>query len=357
VTTVRQKAVFLDRDGTLIEDAAYAARPEQIRILGGTARGLERLAAAGYRLVVVTNQSGIARGRMTEDDLARFHEALDVQLGLLGVHVDAYYACPHHPDPSQVARPELAVDCECRKPKPGMILQAAEDLTLDLTASWTVGDAWRDVAAGQAAGVRTIKVPSSPGPETARPPEGRPPDAEVANLDEAADVILGTTAKADAPSPPPAPSPKPSPDAPLPPTDHLLGPGTEVAEVSPEEKPTADAAPIRAAAKSTAPAVPVAGAEKSPTPSPKPAAAKADEGLLREVLTELRRLARSRHAPSLSFVRLLAYVLQAAALFSAVVMPLVIDWKMPGQDKMMYLQIAILLQLMVVTLLLLERKP
>lgn len=94
-------------------------------------------------------------------------------------------------------------------------------------------------------------------------------------------------------------------------------------------------------------------AQESPQPAPRPG----DEAaLLREVLTELRRLARARQVPSLSFLRLLAYILQAAALFSAIAMPFVVDWKMPGQDKMMYLQIAILLQLMVVTLLVVERK-
>lgn len=169
----RHPAVFLDRDGTLIEDPGYPSRPEQIRILGGTARGLDRLAGAGFKLVVITNQSAVARGILTENELTRFHEALDAQLNLLGVHVDAYYACPHHPDPAKAQRRDLAVDCECRKPKPGMILRAAEDLGLDLASSWVVGDSWRDVGAGQAAGVRTIKLPPPLGRE--RTPKSIPP--------------------------------------------------------------------------------------------------------------------------------------------------------------------------------------
>ena len=107
-----EAAVFLDRDGTLIEEVGYASRPEQIRILGGAARALADLADAGYRLIVVTNQSGLARGLMTEEGLERFHEALDAQLDMLGVHLDAYYVCPHHPDLQDSPRPDLVVECQ-----------------------------------------------------------------------------------------------------------------------------------------------------------------------------------------------------------------------------------------------------
>jgi D-glycero-D-manno-heptose 1,7-bisphosphate phosphatase len=422
--------VFLDRDGTLIEDTGYPLRPEQIRILGGTVRGLDRLAGAGYKLVVITNQSAVARGLLTEAELTRFHEALDAQLNMLGVHVDAYYACPHHPDPAKAVRQDLAVDCECRKPRPGMILRAAEDLGLDLGASWVVGDSWRDVGAGRAAGVRTIKLPAPPGLERARPPEVDPPDAEAANLDAAADVILGVAAPPErrpaAPLPaweppaappahedvPPVPHPEaeeelpaeepPATEAPTeewaeegwpeeerireeppeeepaeqpPPEEEVLGDLEEevlehleeemLEERAPQEPPE-ETAPVpillpppeepaeaadRGEPQEAAPAAAPPGPQ-APPPPPR----SADDGLLREVLTELRRSARARQAPSLSLLRLLAYVLQAAALFSAIGMPLVIDWTMPGQDKMLYLQIAILLQLMVVTLLVVERK-
>ena len=186
-----QPAVFLDRDGTLIEEIGYPTRPQQIRILGGVARGLARLAEAGCKRIVVTNQSGIARGLMTEDDLDRFHEALDEQLDLLGAAVDAYYACPHHPDRSGSARPDLAIECDCRKPKPGLILQAAGDLDIDLGASWTIGDTWRDVQAGQAAGLRTIKLPAPPGHDAPRPADVPPPTAEAEDFEEAVALILG----------------------------------------------------------------------------------------------------------------------------------------------------------------------
>ena len=206
---MKTRAVFLDRDGTLIEEVGYAVRPEQIRIQRGVARALARLAEAGYKLVVVTNQSGIARGLMTEADLNVFHQRLDEQLELLGARVDVYYTCPHLPDPSQAARPELAIECDCRKPKPGLLLQAAQDLGLDLRASWTVGDTWRDIQAGQAAGTRTIKVPADAEHDAPRPADTPPPTAEVDDLEEAADVILEAE---DLLPPPPPPEEKPAPD-------------------------------------------------------------------------------------------------------------------------------------------------
>jgi D-glycero-D-manno-heptose 1,7-bisphosphate phosphatase len=187
---VANSAIFLDRDGTLIEDVGYPSRPEHIRILAGVARALVRLAGAGYKLVVVTNQSGIARGILTEDDLNRFHQALDEQLELLGARLDAYYSCPHHPDPAAAVRADLAVECDCRKPRPGLILQAAQDIQIDLAASWTVGDKWRDIACGQAAGTRTIKLPSAATGDDPRPLHVEPPTAEVADLDGAAMFIL-----------------------------------------------------------------------------------------------------------------------------------------------------------------------
>jgi len=422
---VTQPAVFLDRDGTLIEDVGYPTRPEQIRILGGVAPALARLAQAGYRLIVVTNQSGIARGLLTEEELNRFHQALDEQLELLGARLDAYYSCPHHPDPSQANRPDLAVVCDCRKPRPGLILQAAEDLGLDLGASWTVGDSWRDVAAGQAAGTRTIKLPPPPGASDPRPADVPPPTAEAADLDAAALYILehqqappapaaqtgppqveeppaitphlpeagtGAPAPATKESPPPAPaaarhlpeavtSPRreagdevpigaQSPGTPLltqgashgaPSLAQEAGPGapslpqeagTGAPAPATEESPPAP--PARPASDSRPPLLARAltlGAEPGPRPArgrdaaaPEPTAA-----LLREMLAELRRLERARHPPSLSLLRLLAYIVQAGAV-ACVVFALV------GPDRTTFLLVAILLLLAGLTLLVLERR-
>lgn len=149
------RALFLDRDGTLVHPRHYPTLPEELRLYAGIGQELRRLQRAGFRLVVVTNQSGIARGYLTRDDLQVMHDHLARELWRFGVTLDAVYYCPHHP---AGVVPELAIRCGCRKPAPGMLLQAANDLDLDLSASWMVGDILDDVEAGNHAGSRTVLV-------------------------------------------------------------------------------------------------------------------------------------------------------------------------------------------------------
>jgi D-glycero-D-manno-heptose 1,7-bisphosphate phosphatase len=135
-------AVFLDRDGTLNIDRSYLTRPEQFELLPGVGAAIRRLREAGFACVVVTNQSAVGRGMMTEADLVRVHHELARLLHAEGASVDAIYHCPFHVD-----HPE-------RKPAPGMLLRAAAELDIDLASSWMVGDSLRDVEAGQRAGCR-----------------------------------------------------------------------------------------------------------------------------------------------------------------------------------------------------------
>ncbi|GAC1390541.1 MAG: HAD family hydrolase [Ktedonobacteraceae bacterium] len=150
-----QRALFLDRDGTLVHASHYPSRPEQLRLYDGIGPALQALQQCGFRLIIITNQAGIARGYFTEADLQRMHEHLTNQLGTLGVYVDGVYHCPHHPEG---VIQELAIACACRKPQPGMVLRAAHDLNLDLEHSWFVGDILDDVEAGNRAGCHTILV-------------------------------------------------------------------------------------------------------------------------------------------------------------------------------------------------------
>ncbi len=152
---MKQRAVFLDRDGTLVHPRHYPSRPEDLLLYHNIGPGLRDLQRAGYRLVVITNQSGIARGYFTVADLQWMHEHLCRELQQLGVQLDAIYHCPHHPEG---IIPELAIRCGCRKPQPGMLLQAAADLELDLQHCWFVGDILDDVEAGNRAGCHTILV-------------------------------------------------------------------------------------------------------------------------------------------------------------------------------------------------------
>lgn len=150
------RAVFLDRDGVLIEDVDWLTRPDQIRILPGVPQALRRLAQAGFRLIVVTNQPIVARGLATEAELETLHAAIGAQLAGGGAPLlDRFYYCPHHPRATLAA---YRVVCDCRKPRPGLFLRAADDFGLDLGASFMVGDRITDIAAGAAAGCRTILV-------------------------------------------------------------------------------------------------------------------------------------------------------------------------------------------------------
>jgi D-glycero-D-manno-heptose 1,7-bisphosphate phosphatase len=142
--------VFLDRDGVINVDRGYVHKVEQFRFIPGSDLALARLQAAGWRLVVVTNQSGLARGLYSIDDYERFTAHLRAQLAALGVQLDAVLHCPHLPD---AAVHSYRLACDCRKPGPGMLLQAARELSLDLATSVIVGDRLSDVQAGRAAGV------------------------------------------------------------------------------------------------------------------------------------------------------------------------------------------------------------
>ncbi len=181
------KAVFMDRDRTLIEDPGYLNDPSAVKLLPGVELAIKSLKQAGYLIVIATNQSGIARGLITEESLETIHAELRRQLGEKGAHVDGIYYCPYLPEGTVDA---YAADSELRKPKPGMLLKAASELEIDLAQSWMVGDSAHDVEAGQRAGCRTIRI-RTPGPDQSRADdEDVQADYVVRNLVEAAKLIL-----------------------------------------------------------------------------------------------------------------------------------------------------------------------
>ncbi len=155
----KQRAIFLDRDGTINRYVGFLRDVGQFELLPGAAEAIRRINASGYLAIVVTNQPVIARGEVTREQLREIHDKMETLLGREGAYVDAIYYCPHHPHrgyPGEVA--ELKIDCGCRKPKPGLLLQAAEDYNIDLTKSWMIGDSENDVQAGRAAGCRTMRI-------------------------------------------------------------------------------------------------------------------------------------------------------------------------------------------------------
>jgi D,D-heptose 1,7-bisphosphate phosphatase len=147
------RAVFLDKDDTLIEDVPYNVDPEKIRLTPRAAEGLQLLHRLGYRLLIVSNQSGVARGYFAESALAAVEERLRDLFDQLRVPLDGFYYCPHHPEG---AVPGYAVACSCRKPQPGLILRAAREHDIDLKQSWLIGDKLDDVEAGRRAGCSTV---------------------------------------------------------------------------------------------------------------------------------------------------------------------------------------------------------
>lgn len=151
----RQKAVFLDRDGTLNKYVGFLTRPEQLELIPGAAEAVRRINRSGYLAIVVTNQPVIARGDCTWEELQEIHNRMETLLGKEGAFLDGIYVCPHHPDRGfEGERPEYKCLCDCRKPKAGLLLQAARDFNIDMASSIMVGDSEADVQAGRNAGCR-----------------------------------------------------------------------------------------------------------------------------------------------------------------------------------------------------------
>lgn len=152
-----QKAVFLDRDGTINRYVGFLRKIDQFELLPTAAEAIKLINASGYLAIIVTNQPVIARGEVTPSELDNIHAKLETELGNDGAYVDGIYICPHHPDKGFAGEiPSLKFDCDCRKPKPGLLLTAAADFNISLEESWMIGDSWRDVQCGQSAGCKTI---------------------------------------------------------------------------------------------------------------------------------------------------------------------------------------------------------
>jgi len=283
------RAVFLDRDNTLIEDPGYINRPEQVKLLDGVAEALVELKSLGYKLVVVSNQSAVARGVVTEQVLREIHERLQQLLAEKAAQLDKIYYCPYHPD-GVVAK--YRKDSDWRKPQPGMLLAAAEEMDIDLAQSWMIGNRESDIEAGLGAGCKTILVDPSSQHKPARPDSlstGAKPDHRSVNLREAVNIIkkyhrsaTTTNSQLQSAGPPQAPAPP---------------------EVS--EQPSvveSEQAPISAAEPEV-----VAAEEERP--------AESTEQLLGSILEQLKKMQRTEMFGEFSVMRLLAGIVQIIVLF------------------------------------------
>jgi len=328
------KAVFLDRDNTVMEDPGYISDPKVVKLLPGVELALKSLSQCGYKLVVVTNQSGIARGLLTEQTLDKIHAELRRQLSQRGAHLDAIYYCPFHPEGTIE---EYAKESDLRKPQPGMLQLAAKELDFDLSQSWMVGDSARDIEAGQRAGCKTIRVRSradhhaTPGLEN---DEDVQADYTVRNLVDAARVILRAPRQAPAPAAGRATTPSAQ-----------VGQGA-VPSAKPPMPPLAGRQPLAAdvAAEDVAADVP------GDTVSAQPAAEELDQHQIRaEILRYVRQIARQEQTEEFSFIKLAAGIAQVFALMGLgmVVVKMLGD---NNQEASLWGQVTIILQLMSLTL-------
>jgi D-glycero-D-manno-heptose 1,7-bisphosphate phosphatase len=180
------KAVFVDRDGTVNEEVGYLHNIADLRLIPGAGDAIKRLNESGIKVVLVTNQSGIARGYFTESQLHKIHTRLEQMLHDKGARLDAIYYCPHHPS---AGKSHYTKECDCRKPGTGLIDKAAHDLDIDVNQSFVVGDKWSDVELGRRAGAHSILVKTGYG-KGVRPPHVVEPDFIAHTLSEAADWII-----------------------------------------------------------------------------------------------------------------------------------------------------------------------
>jgi len=195
---MKQRAVFIDRDGTISEEVGYINHPSRFHVFPYSAPAIKLLNESGWLAIVVTNQAGVARGYFSEEMIKSVHEQLKQDLENNGARLDAIYYCAHHPSAGE---PPYRLDCDCRKPKPGLIRQAAEELGIDLEKSWMVGDRYSDVELARNAGVHSAFVMSGYGPgewEHQRGSWKYQPDLISENLLEAVAAIISEQAETKA---------------------------------------------------------------------------------------------------------------------------------------------------------------
>jgi len=336
------KAIFLDCDGTLIEDPGYIDNPDQVKLLDGVAKALIELRAMGYKLIVVTNQSAVARGIVSEQVLGEIHNRLRQLLTERGAYLDEIYYCPYHPDG---VIPKYRKESDRRKPNPGMLLAAADEMDIDLSQSWSIGDSSRDIEAGLRAGCKTILVTRfSRYKSTSGGPAEPNPDYKSVNMKEAVNIIKKYHRSSNEvrvrPQPAREPETKPVPE---PETKPVPEPKTKPAPKSktkPAPKSKTKPAPkskTRPAPESKAKTVPEPETKTVPEPETKPASKTTEqqkqkqadlveqedsaagtagtEQLLNNILVQLKGMQRANMFGEFSIMRLMAGVVQIIVLF------------------------------------------
>ncbi len=274
------KAIFLDRDDTLIEDPGYINHPDQVKLLDGVAEALIELKRLGYKLIVVSNQSAVAHGIVTEKVIGEIHNRLKQLLAEKGAFLDQIYYCPYHPDG---AIPKYRKESDWRKPNPGMLLAAADEMDIDLSQSWSIGNSTRDVEAGLRAGCKTILINRSSDykqPDPCLLLAGTNPHYKSVNIKEAVNIIK----------------------------KHHRSSGKPADQT--QSAPTGQTQPPLQAVKETHSSELT---EPEPAPPEQNVADKRTEQLLSSILEQLKSMQRANMFGEFSIMRLMAWVVQIIA--------------------------------------------
>jgi len=187
-----RRAVFLDRDGVLNEEMDQLTQVEDLHVYDFAAEAVKKINETDFMAIVVSNQPMVAKGLMSEKDVQEVHKKLETEIGKKGAKIDAFYYCPHHPEKGfEGERPELKIECECRKPEPGLLFQAQKDFNLNLSKSYMVGDQTADILAGKNAGCKTILVETGYGGKDEK--YKIEPDFKARNVLEAVELCITQT--------------------------------------------------------------------------------------------------------------------------------------------------------------------
>ena len=309
------KAIFLDRDGTLIEDPGYLNHPEQVKLLEGVAEALIELRAMGYMLIVVSNQSAVARGVVSEKDLGEIHNRLRQLLTERGAYLDQIYYCPYHPDG---VIPKYRKESDWRKPNPGMLLAAADEMDIDLSQSWSIGDSSRDVEAGLRAGCKTILITRLSAYKTnfGGPTEPKP-NYKGVNMKEAVNIIKKYHRSSNEvkvrTQPAPEPESQPVPETKSQPTPEPKSKPVPKSKVKPKKKlkrkPVSEPEPQPASQTTEQPNQQQASQAEQDAPP------EGTEQMLNNILGQLKGMQRANMFGEFSIMRLIAGVVQIIVLF------------------------------------------
>ncbi|MCK4293797.1 MAG: HAD-IIIA family hydrolase [Planctomycetes bacterium] len=333
------KAIFLDRDDTLIEDPGYISSPDQVKLLSGAAGALIKFKAMGYKLVVVTNQSAVARGIITEKVLREIHNRMEQLLAEKDASLDGIYYCPYHPD-GVVAK--YRKESDWAKPNPGMLQAAADEMDIDLGQSWIVGNSSRDIEAGLRVGCKTILI-DSPSRQKQSEPGDPTPNYKAVNITEAVNIIKKYHRRPDdsasAAEPPPTDQTEPASEPPEPAPEDAQPVPQEPEPVSQNAKPLAETQQPQSQQAELQTDTPQDKTQTEPT-----------EQLLSSILDQLKSMQRSDMFDEFSIMRFIAGVVQMLVLLCL----LITIWLLMSPNRqdtsvLIALGFAVLLQLMSLT--------